>query len=58
MCACCLQSGLVPGISPGDGHGPGCFTHTKGVTITRWQLWWWEAIMTFTLVSCFLILDW
>ena len=46
-----MQSGLVPGISPGDGTGPGCFTHEKGVVITRWQLWWWEAIMTFTLVS-------
>ena len=45
-----VQSGLVPGISPGDGTGPGCFTHEKGVIISRWQLFWWEAIMTFTLV--------
>ena len=41
----------MPGISPGDGQGPGCFTHLKGVQISKAQLFWWECIMTFVLVS-------
>ena len=41
----------MPGVSPGDGQGPGCFTHLKGVRITTGQLFWWECIMTFVLVS-------
>ena len=41
----------MPGVSPGDGSGPGCFTHTKGVIISKAQLFWWECIMTFVLVS-------
>lgn len=45
------QAGLLPDVSVGGGTGPGCFTHTKGVVISIGQLWWWEAIMTFTLVS-------
>ncbi|CAL5221141.1 g3278 [Coccomyxa viridis] len=35
----------------GGGVGPGCFTHLKGTATTRGQLWWWETIMTFLLVS-------
>ena len=30
---------------------PGCFTHEGGVTITTGQLFLWELIMTFVLVS-------
>lgn len=30
---------------------PGCFTHEGGVTITKGQLFLWELIMTFVLVS-------
>ena len=41
----------MPGVSPGDGSGPGCFTHLKGVKISTGQLFWWESIMTFVLVS-------
>ena len=44
------QSGLMPDVSPGDGSGPGCFTHLKGVQISKAQLFWWECIMTFLLV--------
>ena len=40
----------MPGVSPGDGSGPGCFTHLKGVQISKAQLFWWECIMTFVLV--------
>lgn len=46
-----VQTGLLPTAVVGGGTGPGCFTHTKGVPITTAQLFWWEAIMTFTLVS-------
>lgn len=46
-----LQSGMIPNAAVGGGEGPGCFTHLKGQPITRSQLWWWETIMTFTLVS-------
>eukprot|EP00884_Botryococcus_braunii_P020381 jgi/Botrbrau1/7026/Bobra.0165s0051.1 len=45
------QAGLLPDVSVGGGEGPGCFTHLKGIPLTTGQLWWWEAIMTFTLVS-------
>jgi len=41
----------MPGVGVGDGSGPGCFTHTKGVKISKAQLFWWECIMTFVLVS-------
>ena len=41
----------MPGVAPGDGHGPGCFTHLKGVQISKLQLYLWEALMTFVLVS-------
>ena len=41
----------MPGISLGDGSGPGCFTHLKGVQISKAQLFWWECIMTFVLIS-------
>ncbi len=40
----------MTGISVGDGVGPGCFTHLKGVPTTKGQLWGWEAVMTFALV--------
>ncbi|KAK9822545.1 hypothetical protein WJX74_003389 [Apatococcus lobatus] len=46
-----IETGLLPTAVVGGGTGPGCFTHTKGVPITTSQLFWWEAIMTFTLVS-------
>lgn len=46
-----MQSGLMPGVAVGDGTGPGCFTHLKGVQISKTQLFWWECIMTFVLVS-------
>ena len=46
-----VQSGLLPDAAVGGGVGPGCFTHLKGIATTRGQLWWWETIMTFLLVS-------
>ena len=46
-----MQSGLLPDAAVGGGVGPGCFTHLKGIATTRGQLWWWETIMTFLLVS-------
>ena len=45
------QSGLLPNAVVGGGTGPGCFTHLKGIATTTGQLWWWEVIMTFLLVS-------
>lgn len=45
------QSGLLPDVTVGGGAGPGCFTHLKGIHTTTGQLWWWETIMTFLLVS-------
>ena len=45
------QSGLLPDAVVGGGTGPGCFTHLKGIATTTGQLWWWEVIMTFLLVS-------
>lgn len=47
----CVQSGLLPNAPIGGGTGPGCFTHLKGIHTTTGQLWWWETIMTFLLVS-------
>ncbi|KAK9831439.1 hypothetical protein WJX81_004683 [Elliptochloris bilobata] len=45
-----VAAGLLPSAAVGGGIGPGCFTHTKGIQISTGQLFWWEAIMTFTLV--------
>lgn len=49
-----LAAGLVPGASIGMGEkGPGCFTEgTLGPGLTKSQLFGWEALMTFTLISC------
>lgn len=47
-----LQAVLIPAVHVGGGNGmPGCFTHEGGVTITKGQLFLWEMIMTFVLVS-------
>jgi hypothetical protein len=46
-----VQAALLPNVSVGSGTGPGCFTHLKGIQTTTAQLWWWETIMTFLLVS-------
>ncbi|KAK9915252.1 hypothetical protein WJX75_006761 [Coccomyxa subellipsoidea] len=46
-----IESGLLPDVAVGGGAGPGCFTHLKGIHTTTGQLWWWETIMTFLLVS-------
>ncbi|CAK0782069.1 hypothetical protein CVIRNUC_005545 [Coccomyxa viridis] len=46
-----IESGLLPDAVVGGGTGPGCFTHLKGIATTTGQLWWWEVIMTFLLVS-------
>ncbi|CAL8468984.1 g8525 [Coccomyxa elongata] len=46
-----IESGLLPDVAVGGGSGPGCFTHLKGIHTTTGQLWWWETIMTFLLVS-------
>ena len=50
---CCdLQAVLIPSVHVGGGNSmPGCFTHEGGVTITTGQLFLWELIMTFVLVS-------
>ena len=53
-----MQSGLLPDAAVGGGIGPGCFTHLKGIATTRAQLWWWETIMTFLLVSVGNLLCW
>lgn len=48
-----LTAGLVPGayVGMGDG-GPGCFDRTvMGPGLTRSQLFGWEVVMTFTLIS-------
>ncbi len=50
-CLSHAQSGLLPDAVVGGGTGPGCFTHLKGIATTTGQLWWWEVIMTFLLVS-------
>ncbi|DBB12410.1 hypothetical protein WJX82_007201 [Trebouxia sp. C0006] len=43
---------LIPSVTVGGGDSmPGCFTHEGGVTITKGQLFLWEMIMTFVLVS-------
>lgn len=55
-CVLHAQSGLLPDAVVGGGTGPGCFTHLKGIATTTGQLWWWEAIMTFLLVSVSAIL--
>ncbi len=42
----------MPGVRVGHGdNGPGCFTPTHEPAVTNGQLFGWEAIMTFTLVS-------
>lgn len=47
-----LQAVLIPSVHVGGGNSmPGCFTHQGGVTITKGQLFLWELIMTFVLVS-------
>ena len=47
-----VQALLIPYVTVGGGKGmPGCFTHEGGVTITKGQLFLWEMIMTFVLVS-------
>jgi glycerol uptake facilitator-like aquaporin len=50
-----ILAGLVPGasIAMGDG-GPGCFdrTTTVGGGVTNGQIFAWELVMTFTLISC------
>ena len=50
-----VTAGLVPGasVSMGDG-GPGCFDRAGAVSplITNGQLFGWEVVMTFTLISC------
>eukprot|EP00891_Asterochloris_glomerata_P004183 jgi/Astpho2/4183/e_gw1.00064.59.1_t len=46
-----FESALLPHVHVGSGDGPGCFTHLKGVYINKGQLFWWEALMTFVLVS-------
>jgi glycerol uptake facilitator-like aquaporin len=50
-----VTAGLVPGasIAMGDG-GPGCFDRADSISplITDGQLFGWEVVMTFTLISC------
>ena len=47
-----LQAALIPTVTVGGGNSmPGCFTHEGGVVITEGQLFLWELIMTFVLVS-------
>jgi glycerol uptake facilitator-like aquaporin len=48
-----LVAGLVPGVSVGMGDGaPGCFDDTViGKGLTHSQLFGWEVVMTFTLIS-------
>jgi len=47
-----MQAVLIPSVTVGGGDSmPGCFTHEGGVTITKGQLFLWEMIMTFVLVS-------
>lgn len=47
-----MQAVLIPSVHVGGGNSmPGCFTHQGGVTITKGQLFLWELIMTFVLVS-------
>ena len=45
---------LVPGNSVGMGDGgPGCFDRTTiSPDVTNAQIFWWECVMTFTLISC------
>ncbi|KAK9830482.1 hypothetical protein WJX72_011971 [[Myrmecia] bisecta] len=46
-----INAGLQRDAHVGAGAGPGCFTHLGGHPIGKSQLFWWETIMTFTLVS-------
>lgn len=49
-----MAAGLVPGagVQMGD-TGPGCFTRNSvDDSLTRAQAFGWEALMTFTLISC------
>ncbi|CAJ1399548.1 unnamed protein product [Effrenium voratum] len=54
ICGAWALSGLVPGASAGMGDGgPGCFDSTVvSSELTRTQVFWWECLMTFTLISC------
>ena len=46
------QVAIMPGVRVGHGdNGPGCFTPTHEPAVSNGQLFGWEAIMTFTLVS-------
>lgn len=52
ICDVTMQAVLIPSVTVGGGDEmPGCFTHEGGVTITKGQLFLWELIMTFVLVS-------
>ena len=52
ICDVTIQAVLIPSVTVGGGDDmPGCFTHEGGVTITKGQLFLWELIMTFVLVS-------
>lgn len=52
VCDVTIQAVLIPAVTVGGGDDmPGCFTHEGGVTITKGQLFLWELIMTFVLVS-------
>lgn len=54
VCGSLVTAGLVPGtlVGMGDG-GPGCFDRTGALNphITNAQLFGWEVVMTFTLIS-------
>ncbi|CAJ1419369.1 unnamed protein product [Effrenium voratum] len=54
ICGAWALSGLVPGASAGMGDGgPGCFDSTViSSELTGKQVFWWECLMTFTLISC------
>jgi glycerol uptake facilitator-like aquaporin len=48
----CRQACIMPGVHVGIGNsGPGCFTDTHIPVISHGQLFGWEMVMTFTLVS-------
>ena len=53
ICGSLLAAGLLPGVTVGMGNGgPGCFDDTTiSPDITRAQLFGWEVMMTFTLIS-------
>ena len=55
ICGAAVLSALVPGayVNMGDG-GPGCFDRkgAVGKGMTNTQIFGWELVMTFTLISC------